>query len=239
MTAKRPGEGLEAVWRFVRGDTTTPEFESWLYASARAEAEFSHDLYFDLIAADYGNVEVVDGLKRRLTEWAGAHGPLACRCVTLSRLAVVDMGADHRAIFESLDELARRGEPFWWLSAYACRACGEAWLVAQEELHNDVFCMRRLNAGEVASIREGREWPRDFDRYEALLRIGLEAGRRVGYGDPSSRELRRTVEVLAAERPGIRVTELAVLLNLTSEHAAWLARIVVGSSDVAIELDVP
>jgi len=41
--------------------------------------------------------------------------------------------------------------PFWWLVLYGCRSCGQGWLVAQEERHNDIFCMRRLDEAYPAS----------------------------------------------------------------------------------------
>jgi hypothetical protein len=138
----------------------------------------------------------------------------ACQCEALTALAVVDMG-DHEQVFATLDELRRRSLPYWWISAHSCRACGQEWLVGQDERHNDIFCMRRLGARELEAITRDDSWPSDFDRYETLLRIGRDAGRAVRYFDPLRDScLDVVISELARERPGIRIDELASLLNI-------------------------
>ena len=64
-------------------------------------------------------------------------------CVQLSDVAVVGMGDESKKVFLTLNEIRWRGNPYWWLSVYQCRACQQSWLVAQEERHNDVFCLYR------------------------------------------------------------------------------------------------
>src|SRR5215470_17349053 len=74
-------------------------------------------------------------------------------------------------------------------------------------------------------------WPSDFDRYETLLEIGRAAGHSVRYFDVADSPLLHTIADLARERPGIRVTELAALLNLDTAVTAELAGQVVSGSD--------
>lgn len=145
---------------------------------------------------------------------------------------------DHDDVFRPLATVAERGGRWWWLYASRCDACGQGWLVAQEERQNDVFIIRRLGQATMFRLIEHSEWPDEFDSYETLLVIGLKAGRRVHFVDPADSSLRWTIEDLARERPGIAVSELAVLLNLEVSLANELARMVSEATDVTITFDV-
>jgi hypothetical protein len=238
MAAVSPGYELLQVWHFVRGDMSPKEFELWICSNPQMEPQLGAAFYFDLIAADYHDLDVVHDFKRRLSLWALGVEPLHCLCITLADLALVNMGDHHVAVFATLEMKASRGQPFWWLSVYGCSACGEWWLVAQEERQNDIFCMRRLHDQEIASITSGQEWQQDFDRYEDLLRIAWQAGVRFQFVDPmASSSLRWTIEDLAKARPGIHISELATLLNLGLETASRLAHRVVEATGVTIEFD--
>lgn len=228
---------LQEVWRFVRGDTTPKAFEHWVCADAALEQAFGQNLHLDLISADYSDHRVIDELKARLGVWAQALSRLECRCVTMADLSVVDMGEDADAAFSTMANTVIRGAPFWWLFAQACKVCGDPWLVAQEERQNDVYCMRRLSSDEWRRIQSGQGWPSDFDMYEDLLRIGRDAGQRVRFMDPMDSSLRYTIHDLAKTRPGIRVSELARLLNLDVDVASSLARQAVSDQQVVITFD--
>ena len=147
----------------------------------------------------------------------------SCECALLDDLAVIDMGA-HDEIFRTLDEVRMRGTPWWWLYASACKACGQHWLVAQEERQNDIFILRRLNQEVADRLIKENIWPTEFDQYESLLRIGRDSGKSVRWADLADSSLLATIADLAQGRPGIRVSELASLLNLDPVDAAGLAR---------------
>ena len=88
--------------------------------------------------------------------------------------------------------------------------------------------MRRLDVAEVHRIIATNEWPPDFDRFERMLEIGADAGKRVRFVDPEDSSLVDTIADLVNERPAIRVEELARLLNLDLRTAERLARRVRG-----------
>lgn len=136
-----------------------------------------------------------------------------CLCTDLDDLSIIDMGC-HEEIFATLMESKKRGLPWWWLSHYVCRDCNQGWLVAQEERHNDVFCMKKLDRQSCDAILNANTWPADFDRYETLLRLGRDAGCGWRWDDPMNSSMVQTVIDLAMERPGIRVSELMSLLGL-------------------------
>jgi hypothetical protein len=151
---------------------------------------------------------------------------LGCECGRLDDLAVVPMG-HHDEVFRTLHLVRKRGMPQWWLGACTCSACGQTWLVAQEERQNDIFILRRLDTATARRLLGDGVWPPDFDRFERLLEIGRAAGHSVRFADVADSTLLHTVADLARERPGIRVSELASLLNLDPAVAAELARQVV------------
>jgi len=160
-----------------------------------------------------------------------------CQCDALNDLAVIDMG-EHEDALRHFAKIADRGDRWWWLYASRCESCGQVWLVAQEERQNDVFILRRLDAQTTARLIQNDEWPRELDSYEALLKIGLCAGKKVHFFDPFDSSLRCTIEDLARERPGISVSDLTTLLNLEPCLADQLGRMVSMATGVTIDFDI-
>lgn len=163
-------------------------------------------------------------------------GSPGCECGRLDDPAVVGMGR-HEQVFRTLDQVRQCGPPRWWLLSFRCRACGQDWLVASEERQNDVYILRRLDGPAAGRIVRENVWPPDFDRYETLLEIGRAAGRSVRFADVADSPLLHTITDLAMERPGIRVSELASLLNLDPVVAGDLARQVTEATEVTITFD--
>lgn len=162
---------------------------------------------------------------------------MSCRCADLTDTVVVDM-AHPGEMMVTLKEIKSRGGEFWWLEVSQCSQCNTPWLVAHEERQNDVFVLRRLNEPELRAILDGGVWPRDFDEYETLLRLGREAGHTVRWGDPiGDSSLLSTITDLASQRPGIRVSELAELLDIDFETAATIAEQASLSHGVSINRD--
>jgi hypothetical protein len=169
-----------------------------------------------------------------------------CQCVIIPDVAVIGMGSSHvvadgqlsdRAL-ETLDVVQERGRPFWWLDARRCRVCGQSGLVAQEERQHDNYCLRRISTSEMADIAERNRWPADFDRYEALLEMAVQAGQTARLVDPlTDKSIPETIEDLARERPSIRVSELARLLNVDTDVVHTLATRVARSTGAPIDLD--
>ena len=227
------------IWRFVRGDTEPREFERWLYAQAdELERRLGAQKALDVLSADYGASAAVASVRKILRAFAAqASLSLPCRCVTLANVAVVEMGSRGDEL-ATIDERRSRGEPWWWLWCGECSRCGQWWLVAQEERQNDVFCLRRLEADQVNDLLQNNVWPSDFDSYESLLRLGHDAGVRFTFADPEqASSLRWTIVDLAKAKPGVRVAELASLLNLEPDTARMLAERAIRDDGVAIQLD--
>ncbi|MDP9119012.1 MAG: hypothetical protein M3M93_01875 [Actinomycetota bacterium] len=239
------------LWKFIRGDEPTHAFERWVYQDKELEAELGGDLYLEVISTDFRDPEGAEGLRKRLGSFARSLPGPACLCIRLRDLDIVDMGFfpapapafeqdrewSHEDVFRTLERVHVRGDPWWWLWAARCSSCGQAWLVGQEERHNDIFCLRRMEEGELRAIEADSRWPRDFDSYERLLQLGHDAGRSVRFVDPLDSSLRYRVEDLALARPGIKVSEIAELLSLDLALAVELARRVMSTSGVAITLD--
>ena len=234
MEQIRP-ETLEILWRFIRGDMPVPLFEKWAYQNTSIEGVLGADLYFELISTPFSSPDAVEGITRLLQEFAERVDSSQCRCVRVAQVAVIDMWDE--GVFRTFELERERGEPYWWLSMYRCNVCGQAWLVAQEERQNDVFCLRRLVVEERDRLLQKNGWPNDFDQYESLLTLGAAAGHSVRFVDPLCSSLCWTVLDLAKERPGIRVTELAALLNLDLQLAEQLAQQAVKTSAAQINFD--
>lgn len=228
---------LAVMWEFIRGDMRPTDFEQWVYSQPDLEERLGKALYLDTLSADYSSKRAVFDIRRSLEVYARDASDLRCECITLPDLADVGMG-EHIPVFRTLEQRARRGDPFWWLSEYQCTECEQWWLVASEERQNDVFFLRRLSPQEAERIVKEDRWPSDFDSFERLLRLGLERGHRVRFMDPlNSRSLWWTMVDLARGRPGIHVSELAELLNLDVLLVEEIARRVVREEGAAIDLE--
>lgn len=239
------------LWRFVRGDESVRALERWAYAEPTLEARLGADLYLELISTDFRDSEAVWSLRERLGSYLRSLPGSGCCCIRLRDLETVDMGLfrapapafepdrewSHEDVMDTLEEVRRRGEPYWWLWAARCTACGQAWLVGSEERQNDLFCLRRLDEAELRAVEEQGRWPEDFDSYERLLQIGREAGRSVRFVDPLASSLGDTMADLARARPGIKVSELAGLLSIDIDLAVELARRAETQVDVTITFD--
>ena len=94
----------------------------------------------------------------------------------------------------------------------------------QEERINDIFCLRRLDEKEIEHLARDNQWPSDFDRFESLLRIALRAGKRVKFADPMAVSLVDTAVDLSIEKPGIKVSEIAELLNISRGQALEISK---------------
>lgn len=226
----------EKFWTFVRGDLPVKDFEEWVYSEKELEKVLGEKLYLDVISANYSDNTSIFEIKQQLTEFLRDTHPQKCKCIELPQVAVVDMGEDSKEVFKHFEEIKKRGDPYWWLSVDSCKACGQIWLVASEERQNDVYCLHRLTKHSLQEILENNNWPSCFDRYETLLRIGLEAGVSVTFVDPLESSLTWTVVDLVKDRPGITVSEIAELLNIDCELAKELASKAIKEEKVEIKL---
>jgi hypothetical protein len=228
---------FEYIWEFIRGDLSVGDFERMAYNDAALEDYLEHKLYLNVISNDFRSGDATHKLKQTLIEFQRSRRPLACRCIELGNAAVIDMGEESNRVFETLHQVVERGAPYWWLYLSRCKECDQFWLVAQEERHNDVFCMLRLDADTAMRIVADGVWPANFDKYESLLQAGKEAGKSVRFIDPvHSSSLVATMETLARESPGINLSYLAELLNLDIETAQNIGRTVVEEKGVEIDL---
>jgi hypothetical protein len=161
-----------------------------------------------------------------------------CQCSSLDKGVVIPMG-DQDEVFQTLARISERGSPWWWLSAYCCRVCGQSWLVAAEERINDVFIMGKIDVQAKEHILQKNIWPGKLERYVELLEIGKASGRRATYLDPiNSSALVWTAADLAREEPGISVARLAILLDLDLTIADRISCKTVSEFPVSITFDV-
>lgn len=228
---------IDQFWQFVRGDITSSEFEQWIYSDPTAENVLGKDLYLDVVSTNFLSKDSVFDIKKTLKRFLISVTNPSCMCSQLSNLAVVDMGDESEKVFFTFDKVKKRGNPYWWLSMYQCRECHQAWLVAQEERQNDVFCLYRLDTTMAENALNQDRWPNIFDHYENLLRVGVEAGKKVRFLDPLNSSLRWTISDLAKDRPNISISEIAELLNLDMDLAQEIARIVIKEDNVHISFD--
>jgi hypothetical protein len=146
----------------------------------------------------------------------------SCECSTLGDFAVVGMGGDGRdeRIFATLTEVTKHGGDAWWLYASRCSACGQDWMVAQEERIHDNFYLKRLTVSEMNMIAEQGAWPPDFLRFEDVIRLGPDHQQVARFFDTS--DLTDTVKELMEARSDISASEIAHLFVLSEGEAKRL-----------------
>jgi hypothetical protein len=130
-------------------------------------------------------------------------------------------GLDER-VFATLQTTREHGGDLWWLYLSRCSACGQDWLVAQDERIYDNFYLKRLPLFEAQDVIESNRWPDDFITYERVLKLGRTLSEPWTFLDPQSPSLVWTAEELIKERPDISVDEIAFLLGIGRAAAAGL-----------------
>jgi hypothetical protein len=207
------------LWRFVRGDLPVADFEVWLYGHQDLEQELGEALYVELISFNYQDQGELFVLRSKLG--AFLRPALKCECVTLADMATVAMGCDglDKRVFATVRPCQDFGENRWWLSLNRCTACGQHWMVAQEERIYDDYFMRRLNDVEAREILNSNRWPDDFSTYERVLRVGRQLSTPCRFFDELAGSLVWTAQDLRKERPDITAQEIADLIGVSSDHA--------------------
>lgn len=131
-------------------------------------------------------------------------------------------GLDER-VFATVDNVLDHGGGAWWLHLAQCRACGQHWMIAQEERIFDEHFLRRLTVDEANHISANAEWPVEFLSYERVLKTGHALGiRPCVFLERLSPSLVWTAEDLRKERPDISVEEITLLLGVTATQAKRL-----------------
>jgi hypothetical protein len=104
-----------------------------------------------------------------------------------------------------------------------CRACGQHWMIAQEERIFDEHFLRRLTVVEAKRVSVDAEWPDEFLSYERVLKTGHALRiRPCIFLERLSPSLVWTAEDLRKERPDISEEEIALLLGVTATQAKRL-----------------
>ncbi|MBI2519298.1 MAG: hypothetical protein HYV97_02725 [Bdellovibrio sp.] len=230
------------LWRFLRGDIETSEFEKALYNDASYEAFFGNDFFLDLIENNYHDKNEVHKLKEKLKAWLGVNYPKKCRCIELRDLDYVDMTGDsetgYLSYMNTIHEIKARGGELWWLYLARCGECQQSWLVASDTRINDIFILKRVEEIDVEKILGDDVWPRDFDSYADVLVFGCKSGKQARFADPmNSPSLAWTMIDIAKEKPGMSVSYFAKLLNVDRTTAIALAEIVMKTEGIVIKLE--
>jgi hypothetical protein len=130
-------------------------------------------------------------------------------------------GLDAR-VFATLETIRDHGGAQWWLYLSKCGACGQHWMVAQEERIFDDYFLRRLDPGAARRIEAEGVWPAEFLTYEAVLTLGSKMSRPCIFFHALSPSLVWTAHDLRKERPDISVEDIAHLLGVAPAQAARL-----------------
>ena len=167
--AEQCSANVHVIWTFVRGDMEAADFERWLYANSSLEGELGGRFYLDVISADYANKLAVGDIKASLEDYAEENTARRCECLTLCEFYRISTLGEGEVVFKKFAKRAERGEPFWWISAHQCTACGQGWLVAAD---NDEYehLLKRLSPEESTRVVEQDRWPEDFDDFDILRR---------------------------------------------------------------------
>jgi hypothetical protein len=139
-------------------------------------------------------------------------------------------GLDER-VFATVENMIEHGGAAWWLYLSRCRACGQHWMIAQEERIFDEYFLRRLTVDQANSISVNAEWPVEFLSYERVLKTGHALHiQPCIFFERLSPSLVWTAEDLRKERPDILEEEIAFLLGVTITQAKRLMAAASGRS---------
>ena len=148
----------------------------------------------------------------------------SCECPKVRDMDFIPMGfdGDDERFFANLTKILSYGQKKWWLYISECNRCGTVWMVGQDDRYYDDYFLNRISTDQLSRAKKG-EWPELFLTQERLLAIGRDLSAAPIYVDADSPGLKWTVEDLLKERPAITDSEIADILGISAEHAAWLA----------------
>ena len=144
-----------------------------------------------------------------------------CLCSDLPDETHIPMGCDDldQQFFATVERVKDHGGNQWWLYSAKCKACGQDWLVAQEERIFDVYYLIKLCPADANLIEDKNEWPIQFQTFEDLLSRGANLGIQCVFLDDLAMSLVWSVEDLRKERPDITEQEIARLLGIDISQA--------------------
>lgn len=127
--------------------------------------------------------------------------------------------------FATVDRVREHGGAAWWLYLSRCTACGQDWMIAQEERVFDDYFVKRLRRTDAELIIEVGRWPDEFITYERMLGIGHILSRPCVFLDRLDFSLGWAAKDLRLERPEIGEDEIAALLAVPADHVGKLLAI--------------
>jgi hypothetical protein len=93
-------------------------------------------------------------------------------------------------------------------------------MIAQEERVHDNYYLKRLSADQIMAIVERADWPRDFLRFEDVIKLGPDNNKVALFFDTN--DLTDTVKELIEARNDISAAEVAYLFCLSDGEAQRL-----------------
>ena len=217
-----PGR-TENIWRFVRGDLSSVDFEDWLYTTEEMEKIIGTRLFPEAVSVNYSNPREVADLKALLIREVAA--PAKCDCHLQPDVGFVALG---RWPSGRLEVLERAIDGNWWRHRMKCTVCGTIWKIAAEERIYDVWLLFR---NEIS-------WPSGVQTYRGLLLAAKESGASVHYFNPQeSFEIPAAIRSLAEESPGIGLSEITELLPVDARFVGQHARDMVSQYRLDINLN--
>jgi len=207
------------MWEFIRGDLPSAHFEELLYKNANNEYEkyLGHSLYFECIENSYDNRDTTFLLKQKLKAFQQLNHPSKCKCIEIpNTIHIVDIWMENDGTLDTYERVASRWYPYWWLNLSKCNICWQYALIAQEERHNDIFCVLKLSDNQTDRILTENTWPTELDSYFQLLKLGFESWRHMSHVDPYSWTLQAIIEDIMSEGIPIDIEELAKFLGVST-----------------------
>lgn len=169
MAAAKPSQAIpewqEIIWRFLRGDLPTDEFEQWAYNTERLQSLMSSDLYLELLEINYQDKEQVHELAKHLGAWIDRYYPRSCDCPTWKDSQTLSLGFD-RPVEAFLSRFQVLIERTPWIDLVRCKHCGQPWYLAIDTVDDDYY-MQRLTESDVQAI-ERNQWPTTFDHIKSV-----------------------------------------------------------------------
>lgn len=225
------------IWKYLRGDIDSNEFESWLYNNYKEiESELSKDIFSELISCNYKKNEVLKALRHLLVKTFAKYN-YECFCHEKRNVDIVPMAAKEDKFFKTVSKVTNRSENIWWVTLYKCSICNQSLLLGQESRINDIYCIKKVNDKEYFEIVQYNKWPNDFDFYSTLLLLGKKFNYVFKYFDPlNSKELYYTIIDIANVQTNIRLSKLYIYFNEDFEIIKEISKRAIENEKVIINL---
>jgi hypothetical protein len=157
----------KAMWKYVRGDSSTGSFKEWIHSyESLLQENLDKGLFHDLANSTFSKKREIDRLKTRMTLWLDSLPGPKCKCRAWRSHQRISIQFDTADILED-DFIRLASTELHSLEVAQCKVCGQNWYVrTDDDIEN--FYFERISKLDSEKIIQFDSWPTHYKDIDKL-----------------------------------------------------------------------